>query len=55
MSVVMPTPQPWFTSPSTLAAGTRTFSRKTSLNSASPVSWRRGRTLTPGECMSTRK
>jgi hypothetical protein len=37
------------------SAGTRTFSKKTSLNSASPVIWRSGRTVIPGECMSSRK
>ena len=33
----------------------RTSVKKTSLNSASPVIWKSGRTSTPGACMSTRK
>ena len=48
------TPQPSLTLPTTLAAGTRTFSRNTSLNSASPVIWRSGRMEMPGVFMSTR-
>ncbi len=55
MSVVIPTAQPLLMPPSTFAAGTLTFSKNTSLNSASPVIWRSGRTDTPGECMSRRK
>ena len=55
MRVVIPTCQPWPSVPRMFSAGTRTFSKNTSLNSASPVIWRSGRTVMPGECMSTRK
>ena len=47
--------QPPLTSPTTQSSGTNTLSRKTSLNSASPVISRSGRTSMPGEDMSTRK
>jgi hypothetical protein len=50
----MATPQPSLTLPTTFDAGTRTFSRNTSLNSASPVIWRRGRMVRPGVFMSMR-
>jgi len=43
------------TSPTTHSSGTHTSSRKTSLNSASPVSSRSGRTSIPFVVMSTRK
>ena len=55
MSVVIDTRQPSPTSPMRSASGMRTSSRYTSLNSASPVIWRRGRTSTPGAVMSTMK
>ena len=42
-------------SPIRLASGTRTSVRNTSLNSASPVIWRSGRTSTPGSVMSQRE
>ena len=51
--MVRATRQPSLTSPTTLAAGTRTSSRKTSLKWDSPVIWRSGRTVMPGTCMST--
>ena len=51
--MVRATRQPSSTSPSTLATGTRTPSRKTSLKWESPVIWRSGRTVMPGVCMST--
>ena len=47
------TRQPSLTSPTTLATGTRTSSRKTSLKWESPVICRSGRTVMPGTCMST--
>src|SRR5215475_2519763 len=53
--VVMATLHPSLTLPTTLAAGTRTFSRNTSLNSASPVICRRGRMVMPGVFMPTRR
>ncbi len=53
--VVRATAQPWPTAPSRWLSGMRTPVRKTSLNSASPVIWRSGRTSTPGACMSQRK
>ncbi len=40
--------QPSFRSPTIQSAGTRASSKKTSLNSATPVIWRSGRTVTPG-------
>ena len=52
-SMVRATRQPSWTSPRTLDTGTRTPSRNTSLKWASPVIWRNGRTVMPGECMST--
>jgi len=52
-SVVIATCQPWPSSPSRFDTGTSTSLKKISLNSASPVIWRSGRTSTPGECMST--
>ena len=51
----MATPQPPFSGPITLAAGTRRSSRKTSLNSAPPVACFSGRTSMPGLRMSTAK
>ena len=54
MRVVIDTPQPSPTSPSRSESGMRTSLKKTSLNSASPVAWKSGRTSTPGPCMSTR-
>src|SRR5215510_8360937 len=53
--VVMATLHPSLILPTTLTAGTRTFSRNTSLNSASPVICRRGRMVMPGVFMSTRR
>ncbi len=41
------TRQPSFSGPMTLPTGTSTSSRKTSLNSLSPVIWRSGRISTP--------
>ena len=55
MSVVSDTRQPSPTSPRRSASGMRTSVKYTSLNSASPVIWRSGRTSTPGACMSTTK
>ncbi len=55
ISVALDTAQPWPTSPIRSASGIRTSVRKTSLNSASPVAWRSGRTSTPGAVMSTAK
>ena len=55
MSVVNDTRQPSPTSPRRSASGMRTSVRNTSLNSASPVIWRSGRTSTPGACMSITK
>ena len=51
----MATRQPSFSGPIMFPAGTRTSSRNTSLNSDSPVIWRRGRTVMPGVRMSTPK
>ena len=48
ISVVIDTRQPSPTSPSRSASGIRTSVKYTSLNSASPVIWRSGRTSTPG-------
>jgi len=53
--VVMATRQPSPTSPMRSESGTRTSVMYTSLNSASPVIWRSGRTSTPGACMSSAK
>ncbi len=55
ISVVCATFQPSPTSPSRWSSGIRTSVKKTSLNSASPVSWRSGRTSTPGAVMSSTK
>ena len=44
--------QPLPRSPTIESLGTRTFSRNTSLKSASPVICRRGRTSMPGDFMS---
>ena len=55
MRVVSDTRQPSPTAPMRAASGTRTSVMYTSLNSASPVIWRSGRTSTPGECMSRAK
>ena len=49
------TRQPSPVSPMRSESGTRASVRYTSLNSASPVIWRNGRTSTPGACMSTTK
>src|SRR6266536_3011745 len=46
-SVVLATRQPSFSGPKRFSTGTSTASRKTSLNSLSPVSCRSGRTSTP--------
>jgi alkylation response protein AidB-like acyl-CoA dehydrogenase len=55
ISVVMATRHPSPTGPRRHSSGTRAFAKKTSLNSASPVIWRNGRTSTPGWCMSITK
>ena len=55
MSVVTATRQPSPSAPIRALSGMRTSVKKTSLNSASPVIWKRGRTSTPGAFMSTRK
>ena len=55
MSAVCSTHQPWFSSPSRLASGTRASVRKVSLKRASPVAWRSGRTSTPGCFMGKKK
>ena len=55
MSVVSATRQPSPTSLRRSSSGMRTSVKYTSLNSASPVSWRSGRTSTPGASMSTTK
>ncbi|MNC50316.1 hypothetical protein D3C75_995490 [compost metagenome] len=44
--------QPWFSSPTRLATGTRTLSKNTSLTSCSPSRVMIGRTLMPGVAMS---
>ncbi|CFR96012.1 Uncharacterised protein [Mycobacterium tuberculosis] len=54
-SVVRASRQPSFTAPTTISSGTNTLSRKTSLNSESPVISRSGRISIPGVVMSTRK
>ena len=54
MSVVTATRQPSPSPPRRAVSGMRTSVKKTSLNSASPVIWKSGRTSTPGACMSTR-
>ena len=53
--VAMATAQPWPTSPMRWESGMRAPVKKISLNSASPVIWRSGRTSTPGWCMSMKK
>ena len=53
ISVVIATCHPWFFSPTIFFFGTRTSSKKTSLNPRSPVICVSGRTVTPGLCMST--
>ena len=55
INVVRATAQPAFTSPSRAESGRTTLSKKTSLNSASPVIWRSGRTVTPGASRSATK
>ena len=55
ISVAVATCQPSPTSPSRWSSGIRTSVRNTSLNSASPVIWRSGRTSTPGAVMSQTK
>ena len=55
ISVVSDTRQPSPTLAEPLGVGMRTSVKYTSLNSASPVIWRSGRTSTPGACMSTTK
>ena len=55
MSVVSDTRQPSPGLPSISLSGMRVSVKNTSLNSASPVIWRSGRTSTPGACMSTTK
>ncbi len=55
ISVVIATRHPSPTGPSRQASGTRAPSKYTSLNSASPVIWRSGRTSTPGDRMSITK
>ena len=47
-SVVFATRQPSCSGPMRFSTGTSTSSKKTSLNSLSPVIWRSGRTSTPG-------
>ena len=47
--------QPSVGEPTRNSSGMKTSSRKTSLNSASPVSSRSGRTVMPGELISSRK
>ena len=54
MSAVCSTHQPPLTSPRRWPSGTRASLRKTSLNRASPVAWRSGRTSTPA-CRMARK
>ncbi len=55
ISVVTATRHPSPSPPMRDESGTRTSVKKTSLNSASPVIWKSGRTSTPGAFMSTRK
>ena len=52
--VAIATFQPSLTSPSTIERSVRASSKKTSLNSAVPVIWTSGRTVTPGWCIGTR-
>ena len=53
ISVVMPTPQPPSTGPTSAPASRWTSSRKTSLKCASPEIWRSGRTVTPSASIGT--
>ena len=55
VSVVMVTPHPPLTGPTTLSTGMRTSVRKTSLKWDAPVACRNGRTSMPGVVMSTKK
>lgn len=55
ISVVRTTRHPSPIAPRREASGPRTSERKTSLNSASPVSWNKGRGSTPAACMSSTK
>ena len=55
ISVPWATRQPSPTAPIRSVSGTTTSVRNTSLNSASPVSWRSGRTSTPAAVMSQPK
>ena len=55
ISVVIATAQPLPTPPTTFSSGIRASSMKSSLNSASPVIWRSGRTCTASCSMSIRK
>lgn len=54
-SVVRVMTQPWLISPTTDSSGTKTSSRKTSLNSDCPLDCLSGRTSMPGVAMSTMK
>ena len=54
ISVVTATRHPSPSPPRRAESGIRTSVKKTSLNSASPVIWKSGRTSTPGAFMSTR-
>ena len=54
-SVVVPTYQPRFTSPTMFLAGTRTSVKNTSLNMFWFARFVSGRTSTPGDFMSSRK
>ena len=54
MRVVTATPHPSPSPPMRWLSAMRTSVKKTSLNSASPVIWKSGRTSTPGAFMSTR-
>ncbi len=51
LNVVIVTRQPAFSSPTRLATGTRTSSRKSSANSSEPAMVRSGRSSMPGELM----
>ena len=53
LSVTIATRQPSFSSPTRLATGTRTSSKKTSQNSAVPSIVRSGRTSIPGVSIGT--
>ena len=52
-SITTAAAQPLFSSPMIASAGSRTLSKKTSLNGEWPVATFSGRTVTPGACMST--